>query len=179
MDSYDARLTVQPHFQPSVSPASHQYACLRCRSRRVKCDKILTGCAPCASHGAQCVYSTRRPRKSNRTSQPQQKGKRSLLPALEKSSILPTAEPALDNELRASACNASDDEDTIVLRELREGLYEASKDRDGGIVVGPPGDAEIIGRVGGEKVRVCLFLFSRHGCQSNGIAKASGMDRLV
>lgn len=54
--------------QSSVA-ALHRYACVRCRSRRVKCDKLLSGCANCASHGQSCVYSARRPRKSQTNGQ--------------------------------------------------------------------------------------------------------------
>ncbi|KAF2684158.1 hypothetical protein K458DRAFT_451950 [Lentithecium fluviatile CBS 122367] len=161
MMTFEARPA--PQFQPqskhpsSASPAIHQYACLRCRSRRVKCDKILTGCAHCASHGAQCMYSARRPRKSKTTGlgQQQQRGQRCLLPAsqsiapssissVEPGSSLSSAEVASENEERIADQSADDEEDTIILQELREGLFEASKDRDGGLVVGPPGNPKIL-----------------------------------
>jgi hypothetical protein len=49
--------------------ACHQYACITCRSRKVKCDRVITGCAECRRAKIQCVYSPRRSRKSQKTRQ--------------------------------------------------------------------------------------------------------------
>jgi hypothetical protein len=144
MDSFEIRPGHHSQFQATTGPAIHQYACQRCRSRRVRCDKVLTGCAPCASHGAQCVYSARRPRRPNKNPVWNKGGQRSLLPTTNKFRTLLSAEVVLEDEERLHEHSTSDSEDTIILRELRDGLYEASKDRDGGIVIGPPGDAEIV-----------------------------------
>ncbi|OAF99373.1 uncharacterized protein CC84DRAFT_1210248 [Paraphaeosphaeria sporulosa] len=46
-----------------LSPALHRYACIRCRQRKVKCDKTLTGCANCKRYEVECIFSARRPRK--------------------------------------------------------------------------------------------------------------------
>ncbi|KAF2730826.1 hypothetical protein EJ04DRAFT_555118 [Polyplosphaeria fusca] len=63
-----------PDSIPKASPGHHQYACTRCRARRVKCDKIIPACAHCIGIGVPCVYSARRPRqaqKSHREAAPQ------------------------------------------------------------------------------------------------------------
>ena len=134
MTQVPARSAGQP--PSSSTPALHQYACLRCRSRRVKCDKILSGCSHCANHAAQCVYSARRPRKSNKASQ-HLIGQRSLLPASVLISTLVPDDRASEGAVRGSGSgprgselSGSEDEDTIILKELRDGLSEASKDMD-------------------------------------------------
>ncbi|KAF2724078.1 hypothetical protein K431DRAFT_263250 [Polychaeton citri CBS 116435] len=48
--------------QPGVA-VLHQYACARCRNRKVKCDHSLAGCSNCRAAGAQCIYLARRARK--------------------------------------------------------------------------------------------------------------------
>ncbi len=49
--------------------ACHQYACITCRSRKVKCNRVITGCAECKRAKIQCVYSPRRSRKNQKTQQ--------------------------------------------------------------------------------------------------------------
>lgn len=118
-----------------MTPTSiHQYACLRCRSRRVRCDRHLSGCSNCASHGTQCCYSERRPRKSRsqliRPDAPKQ-----LQPA--PSSLLP-AEPNFEQaDCRSGPSLLSDrnwedydadEEDDILPREMRDMAFEAKND---------------------------------------------------
>jgi hypothetical protein len=45
----------------------HKYACFHCRQRRIKCDKILSGCENCKRYELQCLYSARRPRKTQKS----------------------------------------------------------------------------------------------------------------
>ncbi|ORX98826.1 hypothetical protein BCR34DRAFT_576908 [Clohesyomyces aquaticus] len=55
-----------PATKPALVATVHQYACLKCRFRRVKCDKVIPACAACAAAGVQCIYSPRKPRKSHK-----------------------------------------------------------------------------------------------------------------
>jgi len=48
------------------SPGLYQYACITCRSRKVKCNRVITGCAECKKASVQCLYTPRRPRKSQK-----------------------------------------------------------------------------------------------------------------
>ncbi|KAF2639740.1 hypothetical protein P280DRAFT_550431 [Massarina eburnea CBS 473.64] len=138
----------------TASPALHQYACLRCRSRRVKCDKMLIGCQNCASHGQQCVYSARRPRKPQKHAQ-EGATQRTLLPANASPLNHPSVGRAdsLGTDLlsdrassRVSGQSDDDDEDeeAIMPHELRDATYEV-KNADGGrLLIGPDGDSRFI-----------------------------------
>lgn len=141
-----------PQSRPITTPALHQYACLRCRARRVRCDKILTGCAHCAGHAVQCVYSARRPRKPNKAFQ-HQVGQRSLLPAASSHSSVTSGDTVSGSatemsgaDVRDSEPSGSDEEDTIIMKELRDGLHEASKDEEGAVVIGGLEDNELFRR---------------------------------
>lgn len=132
-----AVLALQP---PATTPAIHRYACLRCRSRRVKCDKILSGCANCAAHAAQCVYSARRPRKPHRLQQHCTVTHRALLPNATHDQLssgtsatstgATTTTLSEGNPLETSYSGAeSDDEDHDALpRELRDDAVPNARD---------------------------------------------------
>ena len=112
-------------------PAHHPYACARCRLRRVKCDKVITGCANCCEARAQCVYSARRPRKTQL-----QKVQRPL-PPLEGSAD-DTISKASSKHIAESSDESrvnSDDDDVVVPRELQDTKFEGrsnTKDSDHG-----------------------------------------------
>ncbi|PVH97118.1 hypothetical protein DM02DRAFT_616722 [Periconia macrospinosa] len=145
----------EPQPQPHGSIALHQYACLRCRSRRVKCDKILSGCANCASHGQPCVYSARRPRKPQKANR-EDAAPRALLPA----GVSPVNHPSinadsldtdagLDYASRASGQSDEDDEDEqegILPHEFRNVAYQVKTCAHGGdrLLVNPNGDARFV-----------------------------------
>ncbi|PSN67376.1 hypothetical protein BS50DRAFT_390498 [Corynespora cassiicola Philippines] len=150
-------------------PALHQYACLRCRARRVKCDKTLSGCANCAGHEAQCIYSARRPRKPQKAHQDQQAAQRTLLPSLvNPSSIHSTvtsradslgSELVSDHHSGTSEQSDDDDEDAFLLRELRDTGFQpredATKTSLGRLLVGPNGESHYID---GEKIQQVAYL---------------------
>ncbi|KAI5465075.1 hypothetical protein BGZ63DRAFT_440538 [Mariannaea sp. PMI_226] len=53
--------------QPLSDPARARrisLACVQCRSRHVKCDKIRPICSYCQVHGSECTYRTRRHRQT-------------------------------------------------------------------------------------------------------------------
>lgn len=148
----------QPQLHGSI--ALHQYACLRCRSRRVKCDKILSGCANCASHGQPCVYSARRPRKPQKASR-DDAAPRALLPA----SVSPVTHPdihadsidtdaSVDYASRTSGQSDEDDEDEqegILPHEFRDAAYQVKSCTlgDDRLLVNSNGDSRF---VDGDKV---------------------------
>jgi hypothetical protein len=160
MHSSQASSTLQT--QVVTNPARHQYACLRCRARRVRCDKILTGCAHCASHAAQCVYSARRPRKTNKPLQ-HQTGQRSPLPVSISSSTLTSDDTGCGDTTdssklysRASELTDPEDEQMFISKELRNGLDEASKVRDEGICITASGHDDLLDEVRCKEVRVSI-----------------------
>lgn len=142
-----------PRSNSASAPAHHQYACLRCRSRRVKCDKILSGCANCNSHRTQCLYSARRPRKAQKSSPPPGI-KRQILPR----SPSPRSFNSFDHgDLRlgnqdsydyvSRAAEPSDDEeDAVIHRELRDTVLEARGSDSGSLLIGPQGECKYVNK---------------------------------
>lgn len=96
-------------------PVHHPCACARCRLRRVKCDKVITGCANCCEVRTQCVYSARRPRKTQT-----QKQQRALLPpeGSADDTVSQTSFKHIVESSDESRVN-SDDDDVVVPRELQ------------------------------------------------------------
>ncbi len=93
---------------------------IRCRMRRVKCDKVLPACAHCIASGLQCTYLARRPRKSQKA-QPDLIVRKPLRPAdrraREGGDIRKSSKPALSPPVRQLATD--------------DGNYQAD-DSDGG-----------------------------------------------
>lgn len=102
--------------------ALHQYACVRCRFRKIKCDKVTAGCAKCIGDGAQCTYSARRPRKSQKAYQESTIGK----------PLLPAKRGA--DEMRAGCISrlshetSDDDYEALIPQELSGPSFEARFD---------------------------------------------------
>ena len=48
------------------SPTLHQYSCVTCRARKVKCDRIINGCTGCKKAGVHCIYTPRRTQQSQK-----------------------------------------------------------------------------------------------------------------
>lgn len=107
---------------PAYLPTLHQYACVGCRFRKVKCDKVTAGCAKCIGEGAQCTYSARRPRKSQKAHQESTFG-RPLLPAKRGA-----------DEMRAGCISryaretSDDDDEALIPQELGDSSFEAGFD---------------------------------------------------
>ncbi|KAH8593233.1 fungal-specific transcription factor domain-containing protein [Bisporella sp. PMI_857] len=72
-----------------------QYSCVTCRSRKIKCNKLSTGCDWCKKTGVQCVYLLRR---TQRTRKIQASVIRPLAPAEPAGSRYPTP-PATETSL--------------------------------------------------------------------------------
>ena len=129
-------------------------ACLHCRQRRVKCDKILIGCANCKRHGIQCVYSARRTRKSQK-SYPETPLRRPLLPVPQSQDIaqqhradslgseLVSDKGADTSEEPENDEDEEEDEDAFIPRDLQNDSYESRTDATGSgrgrLTVGPNG----------------------------------------
>lgn len=109
------------------STKSHRFvltspiACVHCRQRRVKCDKILSGCVNCKRHAVQCVYSARRPRKSQKTSLDTTSPK-TLLPALNTETKQDSSSKDVIPDEFESDDNA-EEEDALIPRALRKQTY--------------------------------------------------------
>lgn len=56
--------------QPADSGKLHRYACVNCRSKKIKCDNVLSGCANCHKAQVSCSYSARRSRKPRQVQRP-------------------------------------------------------------------------------------------------------------
>lgn len=101
--------------------ACHQYACITCRSRKVKCNRVITGCAECRRANIQCVYSPRRSRKNQKTRQ-LIGGVRPLVPVqrvaddattrlqIEKLSINPHDDSSHEDHIHEFSCQSSIDD---------------------------------------------------------------------
>lgn len=121
--SYNSRAIfhVQPvaslEYIPMARLSHHQYACTRCRSRKVKCDKGHPTCIYCHEAGVPCIYLARRPRNSLKV--PQDAGmKRPLLPT-------PNDVPGLIDQLRDERQSDGEDVDVVIPREMRDSMFEA------------------------------------------------------
>lgn len=152
-----------PQPQPAAGPALHQYACLRCRSRRVKCDKILSGCANCASHSAQCVYSARRPRKSQKQSAQEPAIPRPLLPAAQFPSLSPADVDSITHDAESDhgskGSEQSDyEDDALIPREFRDVAFEIKDSCQGRLVADAHGRSRY---VNSDKVKQVRFPFIR------------------
>ncbi|KAH7370419.1 fungal-specific transcription factor domain-containing protein [Rhexocercosporidium sp. MPI-PUGE-AT-0058] len=100
--------------------ACHQYACVTCRSRKVKCNRVITGCAECKRAKIHCVYSPRRSRKNQKTQQ-LIRGVRPLAPVqsaaddgttrlqIEKLSINPHDDSSHEDHIHELSCQSSTD----------------------------------------------------------------------
>lgn len=100
-----------------------QYACTKCRLRKVKCDRLLARCTNCTQIDAHCTYTARRPRKAVKT-QYGEVPQKQLLPAGTEASRnrqspghVPQTPP--DSEL---------DEDAVIPCELRDPTFRATND---------------------------------------------------
>ena len=63
---------------PPAEAELHKYSCMTCRSRKVKCNKVINGCSNCNKAGISCVYSARQTRKTQQS--PRQSRVRPLAP---------------------------------------------------------------------------------------------------
>lgn len=55
--------------QAAGLPALHPYSCITCRSRKVKCNRVITGCSNCKKTSSQCIYLARRTQKNQKPEQ--------------------------------------------------------------------------------------------------------------
>ncbi|KAF2475444.1 uncharacterized protein BDR25DRAFT_301108 [Lindgomyces ingoldianus] len=123
--SRQASTTAHPAAQV---PWLHQYACKRCRMRKVKCDKVLPACALCIESSVQCTYLARRPRNSQKV-HPEPAPQRRLLPAERTAHDAREASPGPKHTLDSRDESRSDDEDDLVIpREMRDSKFEARFD---------------------------------------------------
>lgn len=115
--------------QPSGgSPAFHKYACVRCRLRKVKCDKLLPKCANCNEARTQCAYSARRPRKNQKVHH-DKTAQRPILPVeqylndIDRQGSLSCIPGTHD-----ASISSEEDEDVLIPREVRDSTFEAKFD---------------------------------------------------
>ena len=99
----------------------HPYACGRCRLRRVKCDKVKSGCTNCTEARAQCTYSARRPRKTQ--------AQKASGPSPAADTTTKNAMSEVGPDLRLGSSDESrvdgDEDDVVVPRELRDTKFES------------------------------------------------------
>ncbi|CAI6234133.1 unnamed protein product [Periconia digitata] len=165
----------------------HQYACLRCRSRRVKCDKTLTGCAHCAAHRQPCVYSARRPRKSHKSTKSSgtttaSLARKILLPANPASSLscIPALERRSDSEettvdgtewdSSGQALDDGEEEEAVVPQDFRNSAYRVQTCTKGGdrLLIDSNGGCHFVGSEKVEQVMYCEQVLRTHPQEAGG-----------
>jgi len=151
--------------QPTTpSPGLHQYACIRCRARKVRCNRTIAGCANCAGVGAKCTYSARRPRKNLRSHQAVATP-RPIVPS-ETTTLGIRNGRDFDHPDRvcdgsSSRCvedeQAEAEDDVLIPREVRDSLFEArydSKPSTQGRLFTTQGKSRYINSIKVDQVRV-------------------------
>lgn len=110
---------------PTRSPALHQYACIRCRLRKVKCNKVLSGCAHCLEAATQCTYSARRPRKVHKTHQ-EIVTQRPLLPAAKGVNVASNErrDGSVSDPSDETRSDDDEEDDLVIPREIRDSSFE-------------------------------------------------------
>jgi len=127
--------------QPAtLSSTHHQYACVRCRSRKVKCDRVIAGCANCAGVGDKCIYSARRSRKGQKSHQvftttrpifPSEAGTPGVQNVDSSKRIGGICDGDNSTCVKEEQEQAGGEDDVIIPRELRDSSFEARLDLRG------------------------------------------------
>jgi hypothetical protein len=111
--------------------AMRRYACIRCRLRKVKCDRSIAGCDNCVKFGVPCTFSPRRnAQKLHYDAEP--RTRRELVPAVEETSTGQHFHNIkLDKHLTTYDETESDgDADIIMPREMRDNSFEKRCDSE-------------------------------------------------
>ena len=159
------------------SQALNKYSCVTCRSRKVKCNKIINGCINCTKAGIACVYSSRRTRKSYKAQQvpairplaPREKrvadarSSRSSSPEYSPQSIFSPhghgSDDDDDDDDDEEEDEEEEEEDVLVPREIHDRKFRSISDSnqiDQGRLYVAPGKSQYIN---GRKVNMVRSLF--------------------
>ncbi|KIM96689.1 hypothetical protein OIDMADRAFT_32616 [Oidiodendron maius Zn] len=129
-----------------ITPAPHQYSCLTCRSRKIKCDRAIVGCISCKKSHVPCVYASRRTQRSQKLQQvvtrrplaPAVAGHAEELVAAGTSSSVQYRHCRKRDPLTPISCSNDNDnyggdedddcDDLLVPREMRDRFFQSRQD---------------------------------------------------